>query len=36
MPAITAAAILVGVIIAICLLLVRIEQKQKRKAMNKY
>lgn len=35
MPAIIAAAIMVGAIIAICLLLVRIEQNQKRKAMNR-
>ena len=35
MPALIAAAIMAGAIIAICLLLVRIEQKQKRKAMNR-
>lgn len=35
MPDIIAAAIMAGVIIAICLLLVHIEQKQKRKAMNR-
>lgn len=35
MPALIATSIMAGVIIAICLLLVRIEQTQKRKAMNR-